>query len=376
MCIEHAAAIDDPVLQTEYPSAVLHEWKREQRQEFERIQQGWVLNEQMAEEVLHASKTAEILISQSTIHLGGEGGKGPGAGGGGGGAIGRNARGGRGGKGGKRSIDTGEFTVSLPEIAFSDVELHCPEDSIAPAPGAGGGGAGAIGDGAIGGDGGDGGDQVISMIDLAELDAAGFDHAEVIVGKGGQGSQLPGALPIDGEDSVINFHAKDGRIIKQIRATGGKTKSNSTPLPDGVAEASIEDISNGLRATTLMLVNYAEFREGLVFIVGGNWGNFPVPSLPVEAVWTVVSAIHSKESAAGKALFLSLFNPENKEVSRQTLIIPLDAPAPCQRQWINQLGAKFDTAGSWSIRLHANGFLFCEYPIEVAVKLSQTPPHP
>jgi len=117
------------------------------------------------------------------------------------------------------------------------------EEFLGFVPGAGGGGAGAIGDGVSGGDGGSGGEWVSAQIDMAALRNAGFDRIEYTVGKGGAGPRLPGQHAPDGEDTVVNFLAKDGTILKTIRAAGGRgAKSGAPHLPDGVAELSASDI--------------------------------------------------------------------------------------------------------------------------------------
>src|SRR5262249_53047912 len=99
--------------------------------------------------------------------------------------------------------------------------------------------------------------------------------------------------------------------------------ARASRLPDGVAELSTSDIDGGFRITTLMTVNAAEHRDGLVFILGGDWANFPVPSIPFDGVWNVLCSARWRtfERTVSRGIFLSLINPTGRETSRQTMII-------------------------------------------------------
>ena len=208
MCLEHASVIDEPLNIPVYTVDKLREWKAEQFMEYEQLKQGWTLNGSMAEEVLRASESASaVTITNSTINLGGEGGRGIGAGGGGG-AIGPKARGGDGGKGGGIREEQGAYLLPLsflPEPVHEDIQTS--ERSY----GAGGGGAGAMGENATGGDGGDGGETVRALVDIESLRADGYDHTRFIVGEGGRPGKLFGQRATRGQDSVLDFVAKDGR---------------------------------------------------------------------------------------------------------------------------------------------------------------------
>jgi hypothetical protein len=85
VCVEHAAVIDIPTMLFAYRPDRLSQWKQKQLDDYDRIQQGWVLDTEMAERAIaESASSGGILISHSNISLGGEGGKAPGAGGGGG----------------------------------------------------------------------------------------------------------------------------------------------------------------------------------------------------------------------------------------------------------------------------------------------------
>ncbi len=273
MCVEHASTIDDLETRSAYPPGLLLEWKAKQFEEFDRLKQGWAIDQGMAQDALRASEAnASITIANSTVHLGGEGGRAPGAGGGGGGAIGREARAGRGGDGGSHRVDNGEFSLPFSEAhpPFSDDEIAALiEPGTDSYPGAGGGGGGAIGDGARGGDGGHGGERVSGLIDIEALRKLGFTKIRATVGKGGSPVNLPGAHAESGEDSLLEFVTDDGLVLKTIRAAAGLSgRSASSYLPDGVLEISPEDLQAGFRITTLMVARGAEFSSGSFFIMG------------------------------------------------------------------------------------------------------------
>lgn len=360
MCVEHASAIDIPETLSAYSAARLREWKRRQLEQYNRVQQGWALDADMAREVIETSRArVEVIISNSTVSLGGEGGKAPGAGGGGGGAIGQGARGGRGGDGGRHRIDDGDYVLPSPK----DEPTHLEMDGLARlgvdfVPGAGGEGGRAIGRGAVGGDGGNGGEGVSAAIDIAAMRKDGFHHVEFIVGKGGEGGR-------HGEDTVVNFVTEDGRVLKIIRAHGGA--GGGSALPEGVREITPEDIQQNLRVTTLMIANAVEVREGLFFLLGADWDNYKVPCLPFDAVWPVVYAVRwtAGQWSDPRGFFLSVLRPDGREAARQALVIPTESgPGGCFR-WVHSMSVKLDAEGTWTLRIHSGRFLLAQLDVPV-----------
>lgn len=154
----------------------------------------------LTDQSVHAvNQSGGVTAQTANISLGGEGGKSPGAGGGGGGVIGAGVAG-PGGSGGN-IILTG---------------------NDGQAAGAGGGGAGAIGPGTVGGEGGGGGECVEVLISSEELRAlriAGLSHVEYEIGRGGKATEGCGE---DGADTIVRFVTSDGKVLKSIRARGGK----------------------------------------------------------------------------------------------------------------------------------------------------------
>lgn len=366
MCLEHASAIDDPALVGDYPAEVLLEWKAKQLEEFDRLAQSWALSPEMADEVIKASSASEVNFSNSLIHLGGEGGRSPGAGGGGGGAIGRKARGGRAGDGGGHRIEEGMYTRP-PVQQGIDTRLHVAANTDLQ-PG-GGGGGGAIGDGARGGDGGGGGEQVSALIDLVAMKAAGLDHIDVVVGKGGAVPTLPGQHSPKAADSLVRFIAKDGKILKEIRAGGGSGgKSASAYLPDDASELSLEDIQRGgFRITTFLPANSLQLHGGLVFVLGGGWVKFTLQSIPCPIAWSILCMArwNALEKNDARGLYVSLFHPKGHEVACQSLVLPAKETRLNNYMWVLTIGAEFDVAGQWSLRVHSGGFLLAEYNVDV-----------
>lgn len=376
MCVEHASAIDDPANLSAYPSELLHSWKATQLQEYDRLKQGWTIDSGMAQDAINLSfSNVGVVINHSTIALAGEGGRAPGAGGGGGGAIGRGARAGRGGDGGNHRLDDGKYAHPWTEAASGrDLPYRRPEGTDAdpdPSPGAGGGGAGATGDGTTAGDGGGGGDSISALIDLAPLREAGLANVEVIVGAAGSGGRMPGEHGGNGEDTVVNFVAADGTVLKTLRASGGHGgKSGTSYFPEGTTELSPDDVRGGCRVTTLMPVNAAELRDGALFVLGGGWSRFTVPHIPIEASWPVICTVgwRALEGASPRGLFLSLIHPSGREAACQPLVLSTEAiqHGGCFH-WIHQIGAVFDAEGTWVLRVHSGGILLSELDVRVLV---------
>jgi hypothetical protein len=367
MCLEHANKIDAPALVDTHPVEQLLEWKAKQLEEFDRLAQSWTLSPEMAEEVIKASSASEVNISNSRIQLGGEGGRAPGAGGGGGGAIGGNARGGRGGDGGSHRFDEGMYTRPPVEQATIDTPLPVDANTDLP-PGAGGGGGGTIGDGARGGDGGGGGEHVSALIDIVALNAAGLDHVEFAVGKGGAAPTLPGQHAPKAEDSIVRFVAKDGTILKEIRASAGSGgKSGSAYLPDNVSELSLEDIRDGFRITTLLPMNSIQLHDGLVFVLGGGWVKCPLQRIPCPVTWPILCMARwsALEKNAARGLYVSLIHPDGHEAACQSMVLSAEETRLNNYIWVRTIGAEFDVAGQWTLRVHSGGFLLAEYSVDV-----------
>lgn len=361
MCVEHAALIDIPETLSAYPRERLHEWKRKQLEEYDRIQQGWILDSDMAREAIEAS-SSEIFVSNSTIKLGGEGGKAPGAGGGGGGAIGRGAQAGRGGDGGGHRIDNGDYALPMPEDYPTFIEIdEFLKSTLDHVPGVGGGGEGVIGDGAIAGNGGNGGECVSGIIDISEMRKDGLHKIEVTVGKGGTNGG-------DGEDSILRFLTEDGRVLKTIRAAGGK--GGASALPDGVVEITLEDIKNNLRVSTLMTANAVDIRDNLMFLLGADWVNVFVPHVPFDMTWPIIFVVRWKpcEWEMPRGFFLSLLRPDGREVSRQGFFIPKEADAEGYRRYIQHLGVKLDAEGVWTLKIHSGGFVLARIEVNIIIK--------
>ena len=376
MCREHAAMIDDAHLVSNYPPERLRSWKKEQVAEYDRLAQGWKIDSDMAREVANASfSNVGIAISGSTVQLGGQGGQAPGAGGGGGGAMGRNAVAGDGGRGGGFRVDEGNFTVATPVDKQSDaLVLHTIEPF-----GAGGGGAGAVGDEARAGGGGSGGEAVQACIDLDELRRAGWSGtADITVPEGGHGARLPGEHGRSGEDAKILFRHRDGNVLKEVSASSGiGGQSGSSLLLGGYSELQLSgsDAALALRVTSLMPCNAAEIRDGLIFVLGGGWNNFPVVALPLEATWIVLCCARwvPDTRVEGIGFFLALDDPAGKERASQTLHLPAAILPGGSAQWLVPIGVQFDVEGNWLLRVHAGGQELAHFAVTIQLRSSGSP---
>lgn len=360
MCPEHAALIDDPGMLSAYTPDRLRQLKKAQLADYDRIQQGWALDTEMARRAILASVTpADVHITDSNVSLGGQGGKAPGAAGGGGGAIGRNARGGGGGNGGDYRVDEGDYSLPWPEDASGRIESdELSALGVDYIPGAGGGGAGAVGNSVRGGDGGDGGDQISALIDITQLRHAGFHHAEIVVGKGGENGG-------DGGDTIVNFVTEDGTVLKTLRASGGQ--GGGTKVPQGCAEVGPSDVASKFRVSTFLVANSLEMREGLCFMLGADWTDYIVPHLPFDATWPIAFFLRWEafEWSSPRVIFLSLLRPDGSEVASQALIIPLESGLLGAWRGVLALTATLDSEGTWSLRLHSGDLLLAQLSVAV-----------
>lgn len=316
MCLKHASWIDEPGSLETYPTTLLRTWKQAQVADHRSRNGGWPLTTSMANAAIEASFTnVGIGISNSTLSLGGEGGR---------------------------------------------------------AAGAGGGGGGAIGPGARAGDGGAGGEIVSGSFDLATLMEAGLDRIEVVIGEGGKGTSLPGQHGADGAQSALTARSKDGEILGVVRARGGfGGRSGAASLPDGVSEVAPSDLENGFRITTLMPVNSAEFHDGLLFLLGGEWRYFPVPGIPHQAVWAVAcTAVWDTLEDAPRGITLALIDPSGREAACQSLVVSADAFSLGLISWVAQLGATFDAVGPWKLQVCAGATVLAERDVEVRLSES------
>jgi hypothetical protein len=363
MCSAHASAIDDPKAVSAYPTPLLLQWKAAQIEDHRQMGKGWPLTNAMATNAITASfSNVAVAINNSTLKLGGEGGRSIGAAGGGGGAIGPDARAGDGGDGGRiTDLEGNPLSGETLEQFLTDIPME-------PPPGAGGGGAGAVGPGAIGGDGGNGGDGL-----QATLDIEPGDIVEVVVGESGKSSRLPGQHSTAGGDSVMTVKSADGKIKRIVRAKGG-AGSMSGKLPDDWFPASQADVEGGLQISTLLVANSVELRDGLLFVLGGGWSKFTLPTLPIDAIWNIVCAANWTKLSAGhtRGFHLCLSDPGGKEVSRLALELPAIATHETTWTWLRNLDVPLDREGVWQISVKSGEFILAE--LNIAVTVSQIPP--
>lgn len=359
MCAGHASMIDDMNTMDTYRADLLREWKVAQVEEHRLRQQGWPLTTAMATDAIHTSFTnVAVAIADSVLHLGGEGGRAPGSGGGGGGAIGPSARAGRGGDGGRITDLDGR---PLPP---SELMRFMAGVSMGPPPGAGGAGSGALGPNALAGDGGNGGDGFSGALDVEPGDRFEFE-----VGEGGQPGYLPGQHGSAGGDTVITHRSSDGQIKRVLRARGGAAGA-SWSMPDDWLPISQSDIDDGcFQISTLFTANSVEMRDGLVFVLGGGWSRFFVPTFPFDTVWPIVCVATWENLSDGhiRGLRLCLSNPDGIETSSQPLDLPAIAVKEKSLTWATGLGVHLDRAGDWRISLRSGDFVLLEMNIAVSI---------
>jgi len=323
LCLEHANEVDVPGWETRFPPSVLKEWKEAQLRDFDRIQQGWAIPDEDLTKVFVGPSFA------GDVTLGGAGGAAPGAGGGGGGAIG-DGRGGAGGAGGATYNLNG-----TPGIA----------------PGAGGGGGGARGEGAAGGDGGPGGARVVATFRIEDLP----DQLEIMVGAGGLGGEVgkPGA---PGEPSFIRYKLPNGTCRELVRADGGGVAAAIQPTD-------ARDPTQATPVLTLMLADYADVRDGLLFVAGGGWITWTAPTLPASLSVTAVVTL----GAPATNVRLLCHRPSHGDAVGAAHLESLPARSPWRIRW----SLMVDAPGRWTFALFSEETCLGVLPLDVIVRESQ-----
>lgn len=367
LCLEHAWEVDQLGRANVFTPAILREWKAQQLADFDALgRQGWVLTDDMAEAALQAS----LSITAAAIALGGEGGRAPGAGGGGGGAIGANARGGNGGPGGKITLEGFANPAEAVLALLDSGRMKLDDGQDGPIPGAGGGGAGAIGENAVGGNGGGGGDGVIARIseeEMAALRAEGFERIDFVIPEGGQAAKYPGEHSRDGGETVLNFVTADGRVLRTIRAAGGKGAQPACEIPAGSREITPADISAGFQVSAILPADVVYFRDGVCSVLGGGFTFTNVESIPVDIAWGLLLKVDLGASVdkMSLAIFVTVDDPHGREVLR--------LPVVAQRQDEAEPGCfsyvplRFTArkAGPHAIRVLSGPFVLAQTSIEV-----------
>lgn len=231
------------------------------------------------------------------------------------------------------------------------------------APGAGGGGGGAFGENARGGQGGSGGDQVyvgIGPDEAAALRKAGLERIDIRVGKGGRAGG-------PGEDSIANFVAKDGTVLKSIVARGGKP---GTPPRQGDTgrEAVADDIDAGLRVTTLMLAECVQLRkDGLLYLLSAGWEHFYFPTIPFEARWPLVCSVDTGSVEPGSVLAFkaAVKDPVGFQVVAEPFSVPCGEGLVSRPNLFVPIRFTGSQTGVWAIRIESGGIVLAELPIEI-----------
>ena len=367
LCLEHAWEIDQPGRTHLFTPDVLREWKAQQLADFDALgRQGWALTDDMAETALQTS----ISLTAEAIALGGEGGRAPGAGGGGGGAIGANAIGGNGGPGGKITVE-GFSNPAEAVLALLDSGRTMLDDrQDGPFPGAGGGGAGAIGENAVGGHGGGGGDRVIARIseeEMAALRSEGFERIDCIIPEGGQAAKYPGEHSEDGGETVLNFVTANGRVLRTIRAAGGKGAQSACEVPAGSRQITPADISEGFQVSAILPADVVYFRDGLCSVLGGGFTFTSVETLPVDLSWSLLLKVDFGASVGNTsfAIFVTVDNPGGREVLRLPVIVKRDVSGEPACLCYVPLIFNAQKPGPHAIRVMSGAFVLARTSIEV-----------
>jgi hypothetical protein len=302
LCVGHSYEIDDKRLETSYPAATIHEWKRAQIAEYDRAVAaaaageviGWSLTDEEAAEVIEASeRNTNIALQAHNIQIGGSGGY-LGGGGGGGGVVGTGSLiGGPGGDGGGQ----------IPRIIL--------EGESGKYPGAGGGGAGALLPGTV--------------------------QPPPRIGVEGRG-HIAGVDGAAGGDTTI---AIDGKVV--LRAEGGK---------GALAGSGNRVTSDRLVVSTLLIANHITMMpHGLATIVDAGWGSTSVLNLPTPLTFPLFTAIEAGRVEAGEyTVVFELCAPTGEVRTSVSVALVVERPGDVVRiQYVVGLSGDIDAFGIWRI---------------------------
>jgi hypothetical protein len=291
LCVKHADAIDLPENADRYPVDLLRQWKAEQLESYDRAVGGWDLSDDEAAEVVAASTDQSVTLQAQTIFVGGIGGLAPSASGGGGGVIGPGSIGGPGGPVGRIELD------GWPGAA----------------PGAGGGGGGVIANGAI--------------LPGPEAGSASTEGQGFSSGVDGQ----------DGGDTTLSIGDTE-----LLRAAGGE---------GGLAGTGVRRTHSLLAVSALMLVNYAEIREGLASIVGGGWQSLSVLNLPARVTFPVYILFEAHGVDVGEyTVGVEVYGPDRAPRQRISFPVTIETAGDVVRiPRCCSMTAEIDAFGLWTL---------------------------
>jgi hypothetical protein len=278
-----------------------------------------------------------------SVSLGGLGGSAPGAGGGGGAAIGAAATGGDGGPGG---------------------DIFDLSGRPGTAPGSGGGGAGAVGDGAVGGEGGGGGEIISETFGPDDLE--GIHHFDIQVGKGGVGGP--------GEDTIVNFCAEDGRVLRQIKAKGGPSAAPPY-VPPISHKLSAADLDAGLRVTGMLAAEYVRQRQGLWTIVEGGWDWVTTSVSPFRIPLPLFIEVQTGTLVAGTVLDLEMriLNPDGFLTEQRSCLVVVEGGLTRRSRVTSLVELVGTKAGLWRVQIIAAETVISDLAIEVRMSEQNKP---
>jgi hypothetical protein len=289
LCVKHADEIDLPGRVETYPAKLLRQWKADQLASFDKATEGWALTDEEAAEVVAVSTDPTVVVQGQNINVGGTGGSAAGAGGGGGGAIGPGALGGAG----------GAVHINL-------------DGSDAVEPGSGGGGGGVI--------------------------AAGASRSAASPATEGVGF----SSGVDGEDGGDTAFGTEGNLL--VTASGGR---------GGLAGTGVRLVSTVLRVSAVMLVNYAEQRDGLACIVGGGWQSLSLLNVPASVVFPLFILFEAGGVEVGEfTIRVDVLDPSGVRRSRISFPLTVVEAGDIVRipRYCN-LPSEVETFGVWTLAM-------------------------
>ena len=233
------------------------------------------------------------------------------------------------------------------------------------APGAGGGGEGAVGPGSVGGGGGGGGDYIRVEVDREEfqrLKALGWDHLDYRVGEGGKTGSV-------GEDTIVNFVTKDGKVLKSIVAKAGRPGVSPKTKAEG-RDVTEDDLNKGFAISSILLAENAQLRDGLLYLLSAGWENYEFATIPFEANWPLALTIYTGDVDQHTifAFAVTVADPKGFQVYEEEFSISRNPSAVSRPSLLIPLRFTGSVAGVWIIRVVSGRFVLASLPIEIKIR--------
>ncbi|SUA82027.1 Uncharacterised protein [Pandoraea pnomenusa] len=194
---------------------------------------------------------------------------------------------------------------------------------------------------------------------MEALRAEGFERIDFVIPEGGRAAKYPGEHAEDGGETVLNFVTANGRVLRTIRASGGRGAQSTCEIPAGSREITPADISAGFRVSAILPADVVYVRDGVCSLLGGGFTFSNVESIPVDISWILLLKLDFGASVDNMslAMFVTVDDPYGREVLRLPVVAQREHEAEPGRVACVSLrftarksGPQRDSSTVWSIR--------------------------